>query len=122
MYHDLRAMSSDIHRPDLWFRNADWFRNVQLRLPNKQMLATNGSCIDFAVGYFWALSTETMRQANIPDVRLNHNGGDITIGAQVHQVGGRIKDFNAGKKHVWCPTKEKGGRRGYSETFPWGRT
>ena len=122
MYHDLRAMSSDIHRPDLWFRNSDWYRNVQLRLPNKQMLATNGSCIDFAVGYFWALATETMKQANIPDVRLNHNGGDITIGAQVHQVGGKIKDFNAGKKHVWCPTKEKGGRRGYSETFPWGRT
>ena len=122
MYHDLRNMSLGGHRPELWFKNADWHRNVNLRLPNKQMLAANGSCIDFAVGYFWALATETMRQANIPDVRLNHNGGDITIGAQVHQVGGRIKEFNTGKQYIWCPTKEKGGRRGYSETFPWGRT
>ena len=122
MYHDLNAMAIGGHRPDLWFRQSDWFRNVQLRLSNKQMLAPNGSCVDFAVGYFWALATETMKQANIPDVRLNHNGGDITIGAQVHQLGGKIKDFNAGKKYVWCPPKDKGGRRGFSETFPWGRT
>ena len=122
MYHDLRAMSVGGHRPETWFKNADWYRNVPLRLSNKQMLAANGSCVDFAVGYFWALATETMRQANIPDVRLNHNGGDITIGAQVHQAGGKIKEFNTGKQYVWCPTKEKGGRRGYSETFPWGRT
>jgi ADP-heptose:LPS heptosyltransferase len=117
--HDLRAYAKGGHRPDTWFRQGDWFKGVNFKVRGRQMEAPNGSMIEFAVGYFWALATETIRRGNIPDVRLNHNGGDITIGEQVHQAGGKIKMFNKDKVHVWCPKKEAGGRRGFSENFPW---
>jgi ADP-heptose:LPS heptosyltransferase len=117
--HDLAMYARNGHRPDLWFREAPWWRGEHLYVRNRPATASNGSVIPFVSGWFWALATETIRKADIPDRRLNHNGGDCTIGAQVHQVGGRIKEFNTGKSYVWTPTREKGGRRGYSEAFPW---
>jgi ADP-heptose:LPS heptosyltransferase len=121
MFHDLSMYSKDGHRAKDWFKNADWHSGRHLRVRNNNSEAPNGSVIDFAVGWFWALNTEAMRQANIPDTRLNHNGGDITIGAQLHQVGFNLSQFNKGKVMVSTPKKEEGGRRvgGYEESFPW---
>jgi len=37
----------------------------------------------------------------------------------MHQAGFGIKQWNMGKALVACPSKVDGGRRGYSEKFPW---
>jgi len=121
MFHDINAYNIEGHNPLRWFRNADWFTGLPLRTRGSERLAPNGSVIDFAVGWFWALDAVLMKTANIPDKRLNHNGGDITIGAQVHQAGYKIQQFNKGKSLISTPKKEEGGRRvgGYEESFPW---
>lgn len=119
MYHDLSMYAKNGHRPEQWFKQAPWWRGVDLRLKGREQVGPNGSCVDFVAGWFWACAYDAIVAAGIPDVRLNHNGGDITIGAQVHQAGFRIKMFNEGKKYVFTPPKEQGGRRGYSEKFPW---
>jgi hypothetical protein len=119
LIHDLQVYAKNGHRPDTWFRTADWWQGRNLRIRGRNVEAPNGSVIEFAVGYFWALATETIRRGNIPDKRLSHNGGDITIGEQVHQAGAKSKQFNKDKVFVWCPPKDGGGRRGFSEQFPW---
>lgn len=119
MYHDLAIYAKNNYRPDHWFKAADWYKNKNLRIKGSSQEAPNGSVIDFAVGWCWAIATEAIRAANIPDIRLQHNGGDITIGEQIHQAGFGIQKWNVGKTLVACPTRENGGRRGYSERFPW---
>jgi len=121
MFHDINSYNKHGHQPHQWFRTADWFSGMSLRSRGSKILAPNGSVIDFAVGWFWALDTAVMRSASIPDSRLNHNGGDITIGAQVHQAGFKIQQFNKGKVFISTPKKEDGGRRvgGFEESFPW---
>lgn len=115
--HDLMRYRRQGFKPEKWFKAASWWKGRNLYLTGNRE-APNGSKIVFVSGGFWALATETMRAADIPDVRLNHNGGDCTIGEQVHQVGARIKDFGRGKKPVcWSDAK----RRGYSEDFPWAK-
>ena len=119
MYHDLKHYSKNGGRPDQWFKSAKWYRNKQFRVRGGQVEAPNGSVIDFAVGWCWAMETAAMRAANVPCPRLGHNGGDITIGEQMHQAGYGIKQWNRGKSLIACPRREQGGRRGYSERFPW---
>lgn len=99
-----------------WFKQARWWKNEWLHLSGGQRRAPNGNQIVFASGGFWALATETMRAADIPDVRLNHNGGDITIGCQLVQAGGKLFNFTPDKSIViWSDAK----RRGFQESFPW---
>ena len=119
MSHDLTRYTRNGGRPDHWFRAADWYSGRNLRLRSGQAEVPSGSVIDFAVGWCWAIATAAIRAANVPDVRLNHNGGDITIGEQLHQAGIGIQSWNRGKSLIACPTRENGGRRGYSEKFPW---
>ena len=120
MYHDLRAFGSHGREARKWFEAADWWTGKGLRqFGREQHSVENGTCIDFVVGYFWAMATQMIRDADIPDKRLNHNGGDITIGAQIRQAGYKLVSFNTGKSLVWCPDKQNGGRRGYFERFPW---
>lgn len=118
MYHDL-AIYKDGLNPTKWFKAADWYRGRNFRSRGGSAETPNGSVIDFAVGWCWAIALEAIKQANIPDIRLNHNGGDITIGEQIHQAGFHIRQWNKGKSLVACPSKAEGGRRGYSERFPW---
>jgi len=101
-----------------WFKSAPWFRNRPFQNRSGQSVP-NGNCIHFVPGYFWAMPSRLIKEADIPDIRLRHNGGDCTIGCQIYQAGYKIKEFNKGKSHVWCPPKDGGGRRGYSEAFPW---
>lgn len=119
MYHDIANYAKNGNRPELWFRSASWYNGLAFRARGGMAETPNGSCIDFAVGWCWALETAAMRQAGIPDVRLQHNGGDICIGEQIHQAGFRIKQWNRGKSLIACPTREAGGRRGFSQRFPW---
>jgi len=119
MYHDLSIYTKGGHRPDRWFRDGGWHRGRNFRARGGRRETPNGSVIDFAVGWCWAIETKAMQDANIPDPRLDHNGGDITIGEQIHQAGYAIKQWNRGKSLVACPSRESGGRRGFSQRFPW---
>lgn len=119
LYHDLSIYSKNEISPIKWFKEARWYRDRFLRVRGGSNEAPNGSVIDFAVGWCWAMSTDMIKLADIPDVRLGHNGGDITIGEQIHQAGFLIRQWNKGKSLIACPTREQGGRRGYSEKFPW---
>jgi hypothetical protein len=123
MFHDLQIYHQPhgprVHDPKHWFETAPWWKGEMLRLKGMERLAPNGSCIDFCAGWFWAAHVESLLRAGVPDERLNHNGGDITIGAQMHQAGFKIKDFNRDKQFIYTPDKAHGGRRGYSEAFPW---
>jgi hypothetical protein len=116
MYHDI----SKIKRPEAlrekWFKAGSWWRNRPLYTNNGRRLVPNGSQIVFASGGFWALATHVIREADIPDPRLNHNGGDITIGGQVTQAGYKVVDFSSKKELIaWSDAT----RRGFAETFPW---
>lgn len=122
MYHDLKHYVKDGGKPADWFKEAEWYQGKQFRNRGGQVESPNGSVIDFAVGWAWAMETAAMRAANVPCPRLGHNGGDITIGEQMHQAGYGIKQWNRGKSLIACPAREQGGRRGYSEKFPWDPT
>ena len=106
------------HSPYEWFRKATWWKGKSLWLQHQQREAPNGTVVQFVPGWFWSMATEMIIKADIPDIRLDHNGGDATIGEQIHQQGWRIKNFNTQKSLVWCPPKENGGRRGFSQPFP----
>jgi hypothetical protein len=115
--HDLMHYRRQGFRPERWFREATWWRNRPLTVGGGRE-GPNGSKIVFCTGGFWALATDVIREADIPDVRLNHNGGDICLGEQVHQAGYGIKDFCRGKRPVaWSDAK----RRGFHEDFPWAK-
>lgn len=118
VFHDLATIKRPDALKDKWFKTARWWRGRHLYSNNGRRLTPNGSQIVFASGGFWALSTEVMRSADIPDVRLNHNGGDATIGCQVTQAGFKVVDFSprpAKEIIAWSDAP----RRGYSENFPW---
>jgi hypothetical protein len=118
-FHDISTFSTNGHRPDRWFRQATWWRGVDLRVRGSNNCGPNGSCIDFPVGWFWVANVASIHQADAPDVRLAHNGGDIVIGAQFHQIGAKIRQFNANKSLVFTPPREHGGRRGCEQNFLW---
>lgn len=119
MYHDLAMYAKNGNDPTAWFKAADWYQGRNFRMRGSQKEQPNGSVIDFAVGWCWAVATEAIRKANIPDIRLMHNGGDIACGEAIHQAGFNVKKWNLGKALVACPSREQGGRRGYSEKFLW---
>ena len=119
MSHDVAPYARPSFDPRGWFRAGLWWRNRHLRGRGGRDEVPNGAVIDFVAGWHWWLDADLIRYADIPDERLHHNGGDITIGEQVHQAGYRVYPAMKDKSVVWCPTREAGGRRGFSETFPW---
>ena len=114
-FHRLGMYHSDTHDPREWFRQKPWFRGRPFQTKSGSE-SPNGDCIHFVVGWWWAVATEAIREADLPCASLNHNGGDCTLGAQIYQAGFRIAEFNKNKSLIWTPPN---GRRGYSETFPW---
>jgi len=117
-YHDLMTVKRVGALREQWFKQASWWRGRNLYTGSGQRLATNGSQIVFASGGFWALATHVMREADIPDIRLNHNGGDITIGCQVTQAGYKVVNFSPKPEKAIIAWSDAP-RRGYSEDFPW---
>lgn len=118
MFHELLANTREGALRERWFQAATWWKGKPLYTGSGKRLAPNGSQIVFASGGFWALSTEVMQKAGIPDERLNHNGGDITIGCQVTQAGYKVVDFSPRPRKeiiAWSDAP----RRGYREGFPW---
>ena len=97
-----------------WIRQAPWYRGRSFRDKSGKPVP-NGDKVHFVVGAFWALRTEAMRAADIPCRRLQHNGGDWTIGEQLYQAGFKIKNWSGNKEIVeWSALP----RRGLSEVHP----
>lgn len=91
-----------------WVKAASWYKEKEFR-DRTSKPAVNGSRIFFVTGSFWAMKTEAMRSANVPDIRLTHNGGDICIGEQMWQNGYTLKNWNGDKKTVcWSSTARRG--------------
>jgi ADP-heptose:LPS heptosyltransferase len=120
--HDFSRFRVGGHRPDLWFRTAPWYRGKDFYVGRQaRVVAPNGSTVKFVAGGFWALGTDALRQAGIPDERLLHNGGDITIGEQVRQAGFKTFPFNRNKEFVHTSGAEPRGKsqKGADKRFPW---
>lgn len=116
--HDLMTVKRKGALREAWFKSASWWKGKPLYLSGGTRTGPNGSQIVFASGGFWALATHVIREQDIPDVRLNHNGGDITIGCQVTQAGYKVIDFSprpAKAIIAWSDSP----RRGFHEEFPW---
>ncbi len=83
-----------------WFRGQAGWWTGRYFVDDRGNEIPNGNKIEFVAGGFWAAHSETLLRADVPDVRLGMHGGDICIGEQIHQAGGRVKDFNRGKVYV----------------------
>jgi hypothetical protein len=116
--HDLSPYVRDGHNPQAWFRAAPWWQGIPMGNRRSEHPVPNGSCIHFVTGGFWALGVDALKRGDIPDRRLRHNGGDITIGEQVRQAGFKLCEFNKNKSLVFSSGFV---RRGYSEEFQWVR-
>jgi len=101
-----------------WCSAAPWFRNRHWQTPTGG-LAPNGHCIHYCASWFFMLSTEAMRTADIPDPRLHHKLGDIVIGAQLHQNDYKLKDANSQKTLVYTPPSKHGVQREKPDHTPW---
>ncbi len=97
-----------------WLRSAPWYRKRPFR-DRAGRPSPEGNKVHFCTGSFWAIHTPAIRQADIPDTRLGHNGGDWTIGEQLYQAGLTLKNFSSDKSIVnWSSTP----RRGLDEVHP----
>lgn len=114
--HDVKMFAKGGHDPRRWFQAAPWWKGRHMRVRGTKTEAPNGTVIEFVPGSFWALHTRAMLEADIPDSRLVHNGGDATIGEQIHQAGYKTVGFNKDRQFVYTSGAP---RRGYSERFPW---
>ena len=94
-----------------FYRERPWFRNRPFR-DAKGNASPNGNKVHFVAGGFWAMSVEAMRTCDVPDLRLNHNGGDYTIGEQLWQNGFGLRKWNSNKQFIHTSSVA---RRGYSE-------
>jgi ADP-heptose:LPS heptosyltransferase len=110
MVGDLRFFT--LHPAQIeWAKTRSWWHGRSLQT-KKKMEAPNGNNIFFAAGGFWALETAAMREAQIPDPDIGHNGGDYIVGLQLWQQGYRTAAWNTKKSHVYTSSV---GRRGLSE-------
>lgn len=96
-----------------WVKKADWYRGKLFR-DRRGEATVNGNKIFFCTGSCWVAKTEAIKKANIPDVRLTHNGGDICIGEQMWQNGYKLRPWNGDKKTVCWSSKP---RRGASQSI-----
>lgn len=116
-FHKLMANPAGGVDQTQFFRSGSWYRHKPFRTSQGDP-SPNGDTIHFVSGGFWALGVDALRECDIPDPRLFHNGGDITIGEQVNQGGYGIKMFNNDKQFVFSSGAD---RRGFHEKFPWHR-
>ena len=66
MSHDL-AIYKNTQLSASWFKRAQWYKGRNLRVRGQKAEAPNGSVIDFAVGWCWALEVAATPQ---PQPRL----------------------------------------------------
>lgn len=93
------------------YKSRPWYRGKQYRLRNGQP-SPSGEYSVFCTGSWWCLSLQAMRECNIPDPILEHNGGDYTIGEQLYQGGFKQKQFNGRGEWVNFSAYARRGRDG----------
>lgn len=95
----------------VWIRNATWYK----KRPFRDTAGKPGPGCDkthFLAGSFWLMKTSVMQELGIPDVRLNHNGGDVAIGEMLYQGGYSTYPWLKQKGTIlWSAQK----RRGFAE-------
>ena len=90
------------YRQSNWYKRRPWSGRSGQESPNE-------THVPFASGSFWALHTASMRQADVPDERLQHNGGDYAIGAQLWQNRFGMRGFSSNKELVqWSAVTRRG--------------
>jgi len=82
-----------------YYKTRPWYKGKKFRLRNGKP-ADNGQYAVFVAGGFFAIKTEAIRAADVPDVALTHNGGDYTIGEQLYQNDYGIKGWNRQKQFI----------------------
>lgn len=82
-----------------YYKTRPWYKGKKFRLRNGKP-ADNGYYAVFVAGGFFAIKTEAIRAADVPDPALTHNGGDYTIGEQLYQNGYGIKGWNRQKQFI----------------------
>ena len=113
--HDVKMFAKGGHDPRRWFHESNSYRGRPMKVRGTKQEAPNGTVIEFVPGSFWALHARTAVEADIPEPRLVHNGGDITIGWQVTQAGYKTVGFNKDRQFVYT---SRSPRRGFSGRFP----
>jgi GT2 family glycosyltransferase len=104
-FWDLKPGQAEHYKSRPWYRGRAFCDRHGKESPN-------GTKIVFAAGGFWAMATEALRAADVPDPALGHNGGDYTIGAQLWQHGYSVASWNSNKQFVHTSSVP---RRGLSE-------
>lgn len=97
-------------------RKQPWYRDRPLVNFNGTT-SPSARGVRFATGSFWALHTPTIRELDLPDVELGHQGGDYLTSLRLYQAGYGVKTFSP-KKDIVNYSAES--RRGLSEKH-WGR-
>jgi hypothetical protein len=82
-----------------YYKQRPWYKGKKFRLRNGKP-AGNGNYAVFVAGGFFAIKTEAIKVADIPDPALTHNGGDYTIGEQLYQNGFTLKGWNRQKQFI----------------------
>lgn len=86
-----------------WLAQAPWYRHKPWDVLHGQTF------VQFPTGSCWAAECETVLACDIPDARLGHNKGDVTIGCQFHQHGHRIWSFTQQKDVInWSAVPRRG--------------
>lgn len=93
-----------------WVKSASWYKGREFR-DKAGNQAPNGFKIHFASGSCWMLRSDCIKECDIPDTRLRHNGGDICIGEQIWQNKWNLKNWNSDKRIVlWSSVARRGHR------------
>ena len=89
-----------------WCAQGGWYHGVPWPQDGK---------IGFATGSLWCAHVPTLLAADVPDCRLGHNKGDVTVGCQFHQAGAKLCNFSSRKESVnWSSSA----RRGLTDRHP----
>ena len=100
----------------LWSCNARWLRWLTASpwhaRPYRQHPSKPVPAVRFCVGSVWALNTEAARRHGVPDARLAHTRGDITMGAQLYQAGYEIVNWPRARSWVEFNSAPRRGMRG----------
>jgi hypothetical protein len=91
-----------------WLHQSPWHR-----IPYGAHQRTGRPAVRFCVGSLWALHTATAREFEIPDRRLVHTRGDITMGAQLYQAGRAIVHWGSRDTDVRFNAAPRRGMRGH---------
>lgn len=91
-----------------WVKDASWYRGKPFRSA-RGISDPSGNKTFFCTGSFWAIKTEVIQAADVPDCRILHNGGDVMIGEQVWQAGYSLQSWNSRKQYVkWSAVPRRG--------------